>query len=219
MTGDAPVRVVCFDLGGVVVRICRDWDEACRRARVDVREPDRFHEPALKAARRELVGAYQIGRVACDAFFAGVADRTGGLYTQREVRAVHDAWLVETYPGAAELVARLNAAPALATACLSNTNAAHWDSMTRGPFSCPALGAIERPMASHLLGLAKPDDAIYARAETELNASGPEIAFFDDTAENIDAARARGWCAELIDPDADPPAQVGRALETWGVRF
>ena len=31
------VALVCFDLGGVLVRICRDWAEGCRAAGLTVR--------------------------------------------------------------------------------------------------------------------------------------------------------------------------------------
>lgn len=35
----APLKptIVCFDLGGVLVHICYEWDEACRYAGVDLR--------------------------------------------------------------------------------------------------------------------------------------------------------------------------------------
>src|SRR5688572_14461546 len=34
MATTTSVRLVCFDLGGVLVRIARGWDDACRRAGV-----------------------------------------------------------------------------------------------------------------------------------------------------------------------------------------
>ena len=85
--------VVCFDLGGVIVRIARDWNEGCALAGVDVRDPDRFHEATIKAARRGLADRYQRGHIESAAFFEGVAANTAGLYTAAEVERVHHAWM------------------------------------------------------------------------------------------------------------------------------
>jgi len=38
------------------------------------------------------------------------------------------------------------------------------------------------------------------------------ILFFDDTPANVEAARAAGWRAHLVDPAGDPPAQVRSVL-------
>lgn len=46
--------------------------------------------------------------------------------------------------------------------------------------------------------LVKPDAAIYAHAEHTLNLIPSETLFLDDMPRNVDAARARGWLAEII---------------------
>ena len=55
-------RVVCFDLGGVLVRICRSWDEACGHARLPYRLPELMGTEAFRLRRREVVERYQVAQ-------------------------------------------------------------------------------------------------------------------------------------------------------------
>ena len=43
--------VICFDLGGVLVRICRDWNEGCAAAGIDPRthQPRPGHDERARA--------------------------------------------------------------------------------------------------------------------------------------------------------------------------
>ena len=63
----------------------------------------------------------------------------------------------------------------------------------------------------------KPDAAIYQALEVATGRSSAALLFFDDRADNIDAARARGWHAELIDHRGDPPAEMRAVLQRYGV--
>lgn len=47
------------------------------------------------------------------------------------------------------------------------------------------------------LGLAKPDDAIYAAVTAALGVPGDQVVFFDDRQVNVDAALRAGWDAHL----------------------
>jgi FMN phosphatase YigB (HAD superfamily) len=62
--------------------------------------------------------------------------------------------------------------------------------------------------ASHLLGLAKPDAAIFHEFARRTGFAPASIIFFDDLADNVNAARAAGWQSHLIDHNADPAAQM-----------
>lgn len=216
-----PIRVVCFDLGGVVVRICRSWEEACARAGVPVREPSRFMLEHFARRRREIVDDYQTGRMPCDVYWRAIADATGALYTPGEVELVHSAWTMEDYPGVQDVIAQLNQRAGIVTACLSNTNPRHWSILRgeRGPErpGSPAISGLQRTLVSHELGLAKPDRAIYEAAEKALDTNPEEILFFDDLEENIQAAAARGWRAVPIDHTRDTAAQMREHLKSYGV--
>jgi putative hydrolase of the HAD superfamily len=203
--------VVCFDLGGVVIRICRSWAEGCARAGLEVRAPER--RDATAELRGKAVLEYQTGRIDCDAFACRISTLLEGAYSPEEVMAVHRAWIIDEYEGIATLIDRLNAC-GIRTACLSNTNHAHWLQIR----DYPAIQRLRTRLASHLLGLHKPDPEIYREAQRRLAASPEEILFFDDLEENVDGARQCGWRAERVDPLAATDAQIGLALQSHGVR-
>ena len=74
---------------------------------------------------------------------------------------------------------------------------------------CPWIARFEGGLFSGRVNLAKPDAAIYAMAERQLNLNPAETLFLDDSPRNVDAARARGWAAEIItDPQSTRDALV-----------
>ncbi len=62
---------------------------------------------------------------------------------------------------------------------------------------------------SGLLGVAKPDPAIYAAVEEALGLPPEALWFVDDKLENITTAVSRGWHAHLWVDDADTRAWLG----------
>jgi HAD superfamily hydrolase (TIGR01509 family) len=207
-TPDAPppVSMVVFDLGGVVVRICRSWSQACAAAGVPDRDPEGTLMAPQATDRRLLVRAYETGSIDCEAFFAGIARTTRDLYTVDEFRRIHDAWILDEYPG---------------VATLSNTNHRHWLQLTTGPHGpakFPTPQKVRHLHASHLLQLAKPDSAIYhAFARTVgLSDTPAELLFFDDLIDNVAAARSAGWQSVQInhagEGDQSPAHQMRAEL-------
>lgn len=212
------IRCVCFDWGGVILRICRSWAEGCARAGLPV-HPAAVTDRAA-AGRREAAEAFQLGRITRDEFFDAVSLATAGAYSPADARRIHDAWLIAEYAGVPELIRELGRMKGLTTALLSNTNEAHWErQLPRDgkPGDFPAAHALHVRHASHLLRLAKPDPAIYAAFERETGFLPAEVLFFDDLAENIAAARARGWRGEQIDHAGDTAAQMRASLVRHGV--
>ncbi len=214
------VSVVVFDWGGVLIRICRSLEEACGRLGIAYREV--AAHPELRVSRKELSGQYQLGLMACDDYFRAAAERTNGAYSEAEIRRIHDAWLIGEYEGVGDLVDDLHAA-GLATALLSNTNQSHAIRQTTmngdGSLEFPTPGKLRFRAMSHELGIAKPDAGIYRAAAELYGMTGREgeLLFFDDLEENIEAARACGWRAELIDHEGDTAAQMRAALARHGV--
>lgn len=227
----AQVRCVVFDLGGIMVRICRSWAQGCAAAGVAHAEAPQT--PELAAHRHDLVRRYELGKLGTEEFVAGLALALGGVYTHEQVRAVHDAWLLGQYAGAEELVDELHAL-GLVTGVLSNTNAGHWHRLATGPSAAVVYPAIQRVVhahASHLLGLAKPDRAVYNAFARRAGLPPGALVFFDDLRENIDGALAAGWHAVHIPhpldtppspqapamPPEDPIGQVRHALRGMGL--
>ena len=204
------VRLVCFDLGGVIIRICQTWAERCAAAGLAIRNPELWDE--IEPVRDELMVQYQTGRIEGSHFARQLSAALRGLYSPAEIMAIHDAWLIDEYEGVGAIVDRLHQA-GLDTAALTNTTPEHWVRMPQ----FPTVGRLQHRLASHELGLHKPDPAIYLRLERQLGYAGREILFFDDTEENVQAAQTVGWRAEPIDPAGDTARQMAEALAEHGV--
>lgn len=202
--------VVCFDLGGVLIRIRRSFREGCEGAGVPLRaDLDRDVDRHALAA---VVDRHQRGLVDAEAFHESVSALLDGRQSADELRRVHDGWITGEYEGVAEVIDAIHAAGA-ATACLSNTNEAHWRSME----GLPAFDSIMHRHASHLLGLCKPDPAIFRAFEAKTGFAPHQILYFDDLIENVLAADAAGWRAELVDPLRPTAPQLRAALARHGV--
>ncbi len=196
---------MCLDWGGVLLRICRSWEEACARAGLPL--PKTPVDESERDTRHGLSCAYQCGALSCDTYFDCVADGSPG-YAASDIRRLHDAYLIAEYDGALELAQELAGHGRVASALLSNTNHRHW--LRRSEFA--AAAALEHQLVSHVHGVAKPDPRFYRALESASGCSGEQVAFFDDLPANVQAAERLGWQAVLIDHYGDTIAQVRSAL-------
>lgn len=221
MSIEPNIRCVCFDWGGVILRFCRSFAEGVRAAGLDLREGADGAEAI--AARRGLANQYSMGKMSRAEFLEAASRATSGLYTVDELERINHAWLIEEYPGVGLIVDELNALPHIETALLSNTTEIHWErqhtepSRKNGIPHFPTAAKLKHRHASHLLGLLKPDAAIYAAFERETGFAPSSILFFDDLQENVLAARARGWRAVQIDHTGDTAAQIRAALREHSI--
>lgn len=213
MAGKTRIDVVVFDLGGVLVRIARGWNDAHRLAGLPDDHPmlssDEFHERSAAAAH-----AHQVGTMGFDEWASAVSEASEGTYSSDDAKAIMDAWTIEEYPGIRAVVDAIHEA-GLETAALSNTNARHWELLGVDDESYadyPNLGAIQQLHASHLLGHAKPHPDIYAAFTEAAGLKKARVLFFEDTKPNVDAARRFGWAARHIDYAGDPAAQMMATL-------
>jgi FMN phosphatase YigB (HAD superfamily) len=217
MTDARRIQLVCFDLGGVLVRICRSFGEACRAAGIEVRA--NIEGRVFQRVRYEFSQRLGVGLVDEHTWASELSKALGGLYSSSELMRVHHAWSKTEYEGTLELVQELEAAN-ITTACLSNTDPAHWrrlvhhdgESALSGPPEYPSVHRLQHRHASHLLGFAKPDQRIYRAFENATRHSGADILFFDDLRDNVRAARGAGWRAERVDPDNETVPQLRRWL-------
>ena len=216
----APPQLVVFDFGRVLVQIADDLDDAAARAgrsRVAGFTGDLSANTRrggnVEVAR--LLNAYERGNVSTADYTHGIAAQVGAA--SADVAAIHDAVLIRAFDGLTDLYDRLDKVPAL-TACLSNTNAAHWDRIADP--DDPAFLAPERldfRFASHQIRQAKPDAAAYAYVEAATRIPPDRILFFDDLAENVAAAKQRGWQTELVPRRDNPLPWVTERLAAYGV--
>lgn len=222
MKQPATIRLVCFDLGGVLVRICRSFAEACNAAGIELRGS--IEGRVAARLRYEYSQRFNTGQLDEHAWSSELSKALSGLYSAEELRRVHHAWTRSEYDGVLALMGELEGSD-VSTACLSNTDPAHWTRLVHhdgtaalnGTPEYPSVLRLQHRHASHLLGLAKPDPRIYRAFETATGAPAAHILFFDDLPENVRAARRAGWRAERIDPDQETAPQLRRWLRQHGV--
>jgi FMN phosphatase YigB (HAD superfamily) len=209
-----PIRLICLDLGGVLIRVGTGWAEVCTRAGLAL--PTNVTRPEIAARIMGLGRECESGTITQEAFDEQAA-RAAGI-AAADLDAIAGAWLRGPYPGAFELVGDLSARSDICVACLSNTNPRHWRMMTT-PGSPHDLGLhrLHRRFLSYEIGRMKPAEPVYRHVEAATGITPRSILFFDDNADNVKAARLAGWNAELIDPCGDPPAEVRRWLTRYGL--
>jgi len=203
------VRVVCFDLGGVLVEINHTWKGALLDAGLS--EIADQHDRPLTDFK--LFNEYQKGSVSLEDYLADLSHRFGGI-TQEQALATHNAILRCAYPGIPELIDEIKVA-GIKTGCLSNTNAPHWDAMMHAP-RLAVVSKLDIPVASHLMGAEKPDEKMYRAFEMSSGARPVEIVYFDDGKLNVDAAKELGWNAHHVDPSGNPALQMKSTLKRLG---
>lgn len=203
------VKVVCFDVGGVLIRIATRWAEAAQQANVPIKRD--FDETKI-FTDAPFFDPYQSGAITEEEYFQLLAEYLG-LNEAGLALKVHNHIMLEPFLGVDGLVQDLNDAGFL-TACLSNTNERHWQDMT-GSGRFPANERLGLRIASHVVKLQKPDVAIFRLFEQEAQAQGAEIVFFDDTAINVEAAKSLGWNAHLVDPKGDPASQMRAIVQPY----
>lgn len=198
-----PGTVVCFDIGGVLVRINHTWNEAALSAGVKTKL-----ETDTRLNDSPHLIEYQAGQIDVDSYGEGLGQWLGT--PKEEALLVHSRILVSDYPGALELVAELKS-NGIWTCCFSNTNDLHWIVLT-DPQHFPAVASLDQKIASHELRAAKPDVAAYKQVEEMLPLRSERIVFFDDTLENIYGAAEAGWEAFRLDPAGDTIAEARSIL-------
>lgn len=206
-------KVVCFDVGGVLIRITYRWAEAAQRAGVATRSD--FPADAQLWDATFFV-AYEGAEMDDAEYFRRLAEYLGEV-SVADAERVHNHIMVEPYPRVDEIVRELNQ-QGYTTSCLSNTNKPHWhDMFNSGRF--PANEAIPVRLASYLVGAPKPDPRMFSALEKETGVSGEDIVYFDDSSTNIAAAQSFGWRAFHIDPDQPTYPQIVAGLQSVGIRI
>jgi putative hydrolase of the HAD superfamily len=197
------IHLVCFDLGGVLIRTSASWERVLAMAGVE--DAQRVASRISDGPKDPVVAAYETGRIEADEFFHQVAEKL-------EIDVVHvrraaSLWLAGPYDGIDVLLDRLDA-QGISTACLSNTNPFHWDMMTGETHAALPLERLTYRFASHQIGLMKPAPAIYEHVRRETGVAPDRIVFYDDLEANVAGARDAGWNAVRIDPRGEPVTQI-----------
>jgi glucose-1-phosphatase len=179
------VRVVLFDLGGVLVELS---GVQTMHAWLGGRYSD--EELWRKWLASPAIRAFETGRTTSEIFADQLIAEMGLPVGREEFLRRFTLWPRGLFPGALDLVSRIP--PRFTRATLSNSNLLHWPRMMH---EMGLAEVFDHYFASHLLGKLKPDEDIFQFVIGRLNCAAEEILFLDDNELNTEAARRVGIVA------------------------
>lgn len=199
-----PVRALLFDLGGVLVdidfsRALRAW-QAHTSLSVDELAKAFCFDPAYERHER--------GQISSAEYFSHLSNTLKLSAPHEEIEAgwnsIFRGEIAET------LLLVEQASRRLPCYAFTNTNASH---MRTWKALYPRVGAtFERIFASHEMGMRKPERKAFDFICRSLRCEPGPILFFDDLAENVQAAQEAGLQAILV----RSPEDVRSALRAAG---
>jgi len=198
------VDVLLFDLGRVVLDINFDSVMATWAGHAGC-------SPADLASRfvvNDSFKHHETGRIDDAAFFADLRQSLGIGLSDAQFLEGWNAIFAGEMPGIAPLLA--GAAQRLPLYAFSNTNPAHVTHFSKT--YAGVLGHFREIFLSSSIGLRKPDAAAYDHVIKAIGVPASRILFFDDSAANIEGARARGLLAVHV-TSMDDVARALTALE------
>jgi glucose-1-phosphatase len=194
------IRVVLFDVGGVLVELTgvatiQQWrpeftaEEIWRRW---------LHSPTVRA--------FESGRMDAECFAAGVVRELEIDVAPAQFLSAFASWVTAPFPGAHDLLKRIPIR--YRRALLSNSNSIHWprvsDEMAFGD-------AVDHCFVSHLTGVMKPDAEAFQHALRALQCTPQEAIFLDDNLINVEAAQRLGIHATVVRGAAEAEQALGNA--------
>jgi len=206
------LKLICFDLGGVVVRlksgVAAELQAICpphRQATLSAALRDDFtHEQTSFSLNEE----YQRGLLTTENYLAKVLANFEGSISAAKLREKFLSVIAGEYAESVSLLAKL--AKNYRLACYSNTHDLHWQHMLER-FSW--MRHFELPLASHLTGIAKPHADSFAAVCRTSKLLASECLFVDDRTVNIEGAVKYGMRAV----HCTAPLKLADALRNAGV--
>jgi len=194
-----------FDLGRVVLDIDFNKTLSCWAGHAGC-EPAQL---VTRFVRDEIYHRHETGEISDAEYFAALRSSLGVELSDAQFLEGWNKIFAGEMPGIAALLKR--AAQRLPIYAFSNTNGAHVEHFSQT--YAAVLGHFREIFLSSRMGLRKPDAAAYDHVVKAIGAPAERIVFFDDLAENIEGARARGLTAvQVISPD-----DVAEALTALGI--
>ena len=172
-------ELLLFDLGGVLIdNIAFERLSAIPGIELD---PAEIKSKWLASS---TVRSFELGAISAETFAQAFVEEWNLPVEPELFLADFAGWPKGFYPGVPELIHSLR--QQFRVACLSNSNAVHWR------WFGSLGGHFDIALSSHLLGEIKPDSLCFERALQECRANRESVAFFDDSLENVLAARSLG---------------------------
>jgi HAD superfamily hydrolase (TIGR01509 family) len=184
-TAPKDIRVLLFDVGGVLVQL--SGVEAMLEWLGGAVTADELWRRWLQSA---VVRQFETGQIDPDEFSVRVVSEFGLSVDPRRFLASFTGWPSALYPGTLEMLARIPRT--YQRAVLSNSNALHWPRVLNEM----GLGsAFDRHFVSHLTGRIKPDLEAFEHVIDSLRCSPDHVLFLDDNLLNVEAAQRLGMHA------------------------
>ena len=197
--------VLLFDLGRVVLDISFDRVMACWAGHAGCTAA----ELAARFVVNDSFKHHEIGRIDDTAFFANLRQSLGIGITDAQFLEGWNSIFTGEMPGIALLLT--SAARHMPLYAFSNTNPAHVAHFSHA--YAEVLSHFREVFLSSSIGLRKPDAEAYDHVVKAIGVPASRILFFDDSAANIEGARARGLSAIHVTSTDD----VARALTALGI--
>ena len=201
----ASADALLFDLGRVVLDIDFNRALACWAGHAGCQPA----EIAARFVREEAYRHHEVGKIDDAAYFESLRQSLGIKLSDAQWLEGWNAIFVGEMPDIAALLAR--AAKRLPLYAFSNTNNAHVEFF---PVAyAEVLGHFREMFLSSTIGLRKPDAEAFDHVVNAIGVPAERIVFFDDLADNIEGARARGLTAVHV----TAPDDVAKAFAELGI--
>ena len=204
MNADRPVDALLFDLGGVVIdidfgRVLARWAQDAGGELERLRAQFSFDPPYERHER---------GEIDAREYFASLRSSLGIDLTDAQFVAGWNSLYVGEVPGMAALLRKL--ADRVPLYAFTNSNPTH-KAVTNVLFA-DILRPFRRVFVSSDMGKRKPEAEAFAEIAKTIGVPLDRILFFDDSAGNVEAARAIGMPAVHVRSIADVEQAVARFL-------
>ncbi|WP_223424294.1 HAD family hydrolase [Tateyamaria pelophila] len=183
------IKAVVFDIGNVLI----EW------------QPERFYDSVIGPERRRAMfdavdlhamnDLVDLGHHFTDTIYATAEEYPDW---RAEIRMWHDRWIEMASPAIDHSVRLMAALQAKGVPVFSLTNFGI-QSYDHAATHYGFLHQFDRDFISGHMKTIKPDPTIYQMVEDATGLAGGDLIFTDDRADNIAAARARGWHVHHFD--------------------
>nr|WP_262921632.1 HAD family phosphatase [Pontibacter ruber] len=184
------IKNIIFDLGGVIINL--DYDKSIR----EMQKYSRSGSPIqfTQRAQSRLFDLYETGNSTCEEFRDSLRREYDLEATDEQIDDAWNAMLLDIPKERIDLLRELGKQYRIFL--LSNTNAIHlkrFNEIVAHSFTIPSLDSLfEQTYYSHLVGLRKPDAAIFEQILDENGLQKEETLFIDDSIQHVESARNLG---------------------------
>lgn len=203
MSTNNRIRVVLFDVGGVLIEL-----SGLPQLLAWLGNRHTSDQIITLWLKSPCVRAFEAGKIPSEIFAEQLIAEFALPISREEYLEAFNRWIVKVLPGAAELVRRVPKNYIRATLC--NSNVVHWPHVEK---QRDLIGAFDHLFVSHLTGKIKPDDEAFQNVFDTLGCKPAETLFLDDSSLNVEAAKKLGINAFQV----KGPADAERVLRQAGV--